>query len=211
MENICHWPRLPSERPSAPSHRFRFCRFLPSAAFVSASPPATMAAGTRVLVWNESLLSAHHPANGTSGPLGCAGLILLPVASRRSRSGSQRIHFVGDHRAPVCSCDLFDRPELGSDSGSAPIREYRTRNGFCGTDGGFRYHALTHLFPSLPYHAMGKAHRHLMNALPEDSPYRKTCCPGFFTALRELFRGAHLAGKCGQTPIQLCHSAKAET
>ena len=24
-----------------------------------------------------------------------------------------RIHFVGDNRAPVCSCDLFDRPELG--------------------------------------------------------------------------------------------------
>lgn len=118
MENICHWPRLPSERPSSTSHRFRFCLFLPSAAFDSASPPATMAAGTRVLVWNESLLSAHHPANGTSGPLGCSGLILLPVVSRRSRSGSQRIHFVGDHRAPVCSCDLFDRPELGSDSGS---------------------------------------------------------------------------------------------
>lgn len=95
MENICHWPRLPSERPSSTSHRFRFCRFLPSAAFVSASPPATMVAGTRVLVWNESLLSAHHPANGTSGPLGCAGLILLPVVSRRYRSGSHKDSFRG--------------------------------------------------------------------------------------------------------------------
>src|SRR5215475_11981315 len=45
---------------------------------------------------------------------------------------------------------------------------------------GLRYHGLHHLFPSLPYHALGKAHRRLMNALPEDSPYRRTCCPGSF-------------------------------
>jgi fatty acid desaturase len=75
---------------------------------------------------------------------------------------------------------------------------------------GLRYHALHHLFPSLPYHAMGKAHRQLMNALPEDSPYRKTCCPGFFTALRELARSAIVAGKRGQNPMQLWRSAKAE-
>ncbi len=39
---------------------------------------------------------------------------------------------------------------------------------------GLRYHALHHLFPSMPYHNMPKAHRHLMEQLPEDSPYRKT-------------------------------------
>ena len=37
---------------------------------------------------------------------------------------------------------------------------------------GTRYHALHHLFPSLPYHAMGQAHRRLVNALPADSPYQ---------------------------------------
>lgn len=39
---------------------------------------------------------------------------------------------------------------------------------------GSRYHALHHLFPSLPYHAMPEAHRRLMNKLPADSLYRQT-------------------------------------
>jgi hypothetical protein len=34
---------------------------------------------------------------------------------------------------------------------------------------GLRYHALHHLFPSLPYHALGTAHRRLIVALPPDS------------------------------------------
>src|SRR5205085_1382701 len=37
---------------------------------------------------------------------------------------------------------------------------------------GLRYHALHHLFPSLPYHNLGRAHRRLMQHLPADSPYR---------------------------------------
>ncbi len=39
---------------------------------------------------------------------------------------------------------------------------------------GTRFHALHHLFPSLPYHALPRAHRRLMASLPEDSPYRLT-------------------------------------
>ncbi len=39
---------------------------------------------------------------------------------------------------------------------------------------GTRFHALHHLFPSLPYHALPQAHRRLMASLPEDSPYRLT-------------------------------------
>jgi hypothetical protein len=54
------------------------------------------------------------------------------------------------------------------------------------------------------------AHRRLMRKLPEDLPYKKTIFPGFWAALRELFRGAHLAGKRGQNPMQLWRSAKAE-
>ena len=38
---------------------------------------------------------------------------------------------------------------------------------------GTRFHALHHLFPSLPYHALPAAHRRLMEKLPEDSPYRE--------------------------------------
>jgi fatty acid desaturase len=66
---------------------------------------------------------------------------------------------------------------------------------------GLRYHGLHHLFPSLPYHALGEAHRRLMKALPEDAPYRRTCCPGFFTALRDLLSGARRAEICGAAPM----------
>ncbi len=39
---------------------------------------------------------------------------------------------------------------------------------------GTRYHATHHLFPSIPYHNLGKAHRALMAGLPEHSPFRET-------------------------------------
>lgn len=39
---------------------------------------------------------------------------------------------------------------------------------------GCRFHGLHHLFPSMPYHHMAKAHRRLMEQLPADSPYRQT-------------------------------------
>jgi fatty acid desaturase len=36
-----------------------------------------------------------------------------------------------------------------------------------------RYHALHHLFPSLPYHNLQNAHGYLVRVLPFDSPYRE--------------------------------------
>ncbi|GAB4348960.1 MAG: fatty acid desaturase [Immundisolibacter sp.] len=55
---------------------------------------------------------------------------------------------------------------------------------------GLRYHALHHLFPAMPYHAMGEAHRRLMAQLPADAAYRKTDCPNFFAAVSQLWQGA---------------------
>ena len=53
---------------------------------------------------------------------------------------------------------------------------------------GLRYHALHHLFPSLPYHNLGKAHRQLLAQLPSGSLYHQTVCPGYWTAVGELIR-----------------------
>ncbi len=52
---------------------------------------------------------------------------------------------------------------------------------------GLRFHALHHLFPSLPYHNLGAAHRRLMAKLPADSPYRGTVYPSYWSVIRELW------------------------
>lgn len=58
---------------------------------------------------------------------------------------------------------------------------------------GLRYHALHHLFPSLPYHNLGKAHQRLMAELPADSPYRLTESTSLWASIRQLWRHAHAA------------------
>jgi fatty acid desaturase len=52
---------------------------------------------------------------------------------------------------------------------------------------GLRYHSLHHLFPTLPYHSMGKAHQCLLEVLPPDHTYRKTLIPDMATAFRTFF------------------------
>jgi fatty acid desaturase len=58
---------------------------------------------------------------------------------------------------------------------------------------GTRFHALHHLFPSLPYHAMPEAHRRLMAELPADSPYRETEEKSLIQAITALWRRADAA------------------
>ncbi len=63
---------------------------------------------------------------------------------------------------------------------------------------GTRYHALHHLFPSLPYHAMPEAHRRLMRELPADSIYRETEEATLTAALRDLWRRANAFAARGE-------------
>jgi fatty acid desaturase len=58
---------------------------------------------------------------------------------------------------------------------------------------GLRYHCLHHMFPALPYHALGTAHERLMAQLPADSPYRSTMRRGFVEAVAVLWRSASSA------------------
>ncbi|MFM9917717.1 MAG: fatty acid desaturase family protein [Rhizobacter sp.] len=55
---------------------------------------------------------------------------------------------------------------------------------------GLRYHALHHMFPGVPYHHLGEAHRRLMKGLPPDSIYRSCNRASFFSAVRELWQSA---------------------
>jgi fatty acid desaturase len=51
---------------------------------------------------------------------------------------------------------------------------------------GLRFHALHHLFPGIPYHNLGIAHRRLVAQLPPDSPYHETIYPSFLSVMKEL-------------------------
>ncbi len=47
---------------------------------------------------------------------------------------------------------------------------------------GLRYHALHHLFPTIPYHNLGMGHRRLREKLPADSFYHLTVEPSLWSA-----------------------------
>ena len=55
---------------------------------------------------------------------------------------------------------------------------------------GLRYHAIHHLLPGLPYHALGEAHRRLTAALPSDSAYHQANDHGLPKLVWALMMGA---------------------
>ena len=52
-----------------------------------------------------------------------------------------------------------------------------------------RYHALHHLFPSMPYHNLAAAHGHLARTLPADNPYLGLDQPGWWSVARRTVWG----------------------
>ncbi|MEI9852049.1 MAG: fatty acid desaturase [Sphingomonas sp.] len=58
---------------------------------------------------------------------------------------------------------------------------------------GLRYHALHHLLPGVPYHALGEAHRRLSAKLDEHSPYHKASYPGLPGLVDRLVRSTMAA------------------
>jgi fatty acid desaturase len=55
---------------------------------------------------------------------------------------------------------------------------------------GLRYHALHHLLPSLPYHALGEAHRRILTELGERSTYGNASHPGMLPLVRRITQTA---------------------
>lgn len=58
---------------------------------------------------------------------------------------------------------------------------------------GTRYHALHHLFPRIPYHNLGEAHRRLTEGLPADSVYHHTSAESLTEEIVSLWRRASSA------------------
>jgi fatty acid desaturase len=54
-----------------------------------------------------------------------------------------------------------------------------------------RYHALHHLFPSLPYHNLSTAHSRLLEKLPANSPYRALDQLSWWSVAQHTLRGTH--------------------
>lgn len=55
---------------------------------------------------------------------------------------------------------------------------------------GLRYHALHHLLPGVPYHALGEAHRRIAEALPKDSTYYRANHASLWGLVTGLVRGS---------------------
>ena len=68
---------------------------------------------------------------------------------------------------------------------------------------GLRYHALHHLLPALPYHALGEAHRRLAAALPAESAYHRAHHRGMGVLVARLLAGGLRSSGTGQANATL--------
>ena len=69
-----------------------------------------------------------------------------------------------------------------------------------------RYHALHHLFPTLPYHNLKGAHNYLVATLPADSPYRELDQVSWWSVARKIFQARTPA--LAPVPVGAMTSAK---
>lgn len=76
---------------------------------------------------------------------------------------------------------------------------------------GLRYHALHHVFPSMPYHNLAAAHRRLVQMLPENNIYRLITYPNLRSALRDLIAGCREAEAHPPAPAEIWYERRAET
>jgi fatty acid desaturase len=67
---------------------------------------------------------------------------------------------------------------------------------------GLRFHALHHVFPSMPYHNLDEAHQRLMAQLPADSQYRQTVSPSLTSSLVQLWHTSRAAAKAARRAEQ---------
>ncbi|RMD86868.1 MAG: fatty acid desaturase [Alphaproteobacteria bacterium] len=109
------------------------------------------------------------------------------------------IFFVNSLR--TLGAHAYRNPEDGAPMGRAEefldSVDVPTRLGALWAPVGLRFHATHHLFPSLPYHELPKAHRLLKAELSDNSLYLAASRKSLPDALRRLWRDARAARKAG--------------
>jgi fatty acid desaturase len=93
-------------------------------------------------------------------------------------------HFAGDGEAATWENHILDSCNF---TGSDPLT-------WLFFPFSIRYHALHHLFPSMPYHNLKPAHDYLAQALPADSPYLGLDQPGWWSVARRTVFGHATTG-----------------
>ena len=68
---------------------------------------------------------------------------------------------------------------------------------------GLRFHALHHLFPTIPYHSLGAAHRRLLSQLPGESPYRSRSVSSVWAGGSQVWRDSRAFSS---SPVTHSHS-----
>ncbi|MEQ1828259.1 MAG: fatty acid desaturase [Pirellula sp.] len=111
---------------------------------------------------------------------------------------------LGAHRWTGTGAELTMEQQL-LDSCDYPSRPWITELwGPTGT----RYHATHHLFPSLPYHNLGIAHRRLMAGLPQNSIFRETVRTTLIGEIASLWRRSIAASKSTNRTTAIHHRSE---
>jgi len=97
------------------------------------------------------------------------------------------IRTLGAHRYKNPEENVMSYPNQMLDSVNIPGNKWTTP---LWAPVGLRFHATHHLFPDLPYHALGEAHRRLIQDQGENSLYAQTVCSGLLSALGQLWKQA---------------------
>ena len=98
------------------------------------------------------------------------------------------IRTLGAHRYQNPKESVMSYPDQMLDSVNTPGNRWTTP---LWAPVGLRFHATHHLFPDLPYHALGEAHRRLMRDNGENSLYGRTVSSGLVSTLHQLWKHAN--------------------
>lgn len=108
----------------------------------------------------------------------CIGALIFMVNSIRT---------LGAHRYQNPKEVVMSYPKQMLDSVNIPGNRWMTP---LWAPVGLRFHATHHLFPDLPYHELGEAHRRLIQDHGENSLYGRTVCSGLLPVLNQLWKHA---------------------